>query len=63
MNSSRPSATAVRKALLKAIETVYKSEDLEKLTLSRLRTAAEDELQLEHGYFKKDAHWEAETKR
>lgn len=58
-----PSDAALRDALRHAVADVYKSGNLEELTVRRVRAAAETHLGLPSGFFKDDAQWKSESDR
>ena len=57
-----PSATALEGALRRVVKNVYESGNMEELTVKRVRTAAEEQLGLEEGFFKTDEEWKERSK-
>ncbi|MCJ1270051.1 hypothetical protein MMC22_009945 [Lobaria immixta] len=62
LSSVTPSQAALEQALRNAVERVYKLGNLEELTVKRIRAAAEQDLDLEEGFFKTDSTWKEKSK-
>lgn len=62
LSSVTPSQAALERALRNAVERVYKLGNLEELTVKRIRAAAEQDLDLEEGFFKTDSTWKEKSK-
>lgn len=62
LSSAIPSHAILEQALRDAVQLVYKNGNLEDLTIKRMRTAAEQDLNLEEGFFKNDTKWKDESK-
>lgn len=60
---STPSTAKLEKALREAVGDVFKSGNMEELTVKRVRLAAEKKLGLDQGWFKGDAEWKEESDR
>lgn len=58
----RPSDATLEQALRTTIQRVYKSGRLEELTVKRIRTSVEGELDLQDGFFKNSATWKDKSK-
>jgi len=56
-----PSGKDLEVALRHAVQVVYKTGDLEQLTVKRMRKAAEEELELQEGFFKEPV-WKDRSK-
>ncbi|KAL9067321.1 MAG: hypothetical protein Q9157_006848 [Trypethelium eluteriae] len=62
MSAAKPSNTALEKALRDAVNATFASGKTEDLTVKRLRTLTEKQLELEEGFFKADEIWSAKSK-
>ena len=62
MSASSHSAATLERGLRRAVQNVYKSGNLEELTVKRVRQAVEVELGLEEGFFKTDLEWRDRSK-
>lgn len=62
LSSATPSQPALEQALRLAVQRVYKLGNLEELTVKRIRAAAEQDLDLEEGFFKSDSTWKEKSK-
>lgn len=62
LSDGPPSDATLEQALRHAVQNVYKSGDLEQLTVKRLRKAAEEDLDLQAGFFKQGAAWKEKSK-
>ncbi|MCJ1471690.1 hypothetical protein MMC13_000330 [Lambiella insularis] len=58
-----PSERRLEEALRNAVQIVYKTGDLEELTVKRMRKAAEESLHLQDGFFKDSEDWKNRSKR
>ncbi|GAB1199008.1 hypothetical protein APSETT444_008340 [Aspergillus pseudonomiae] len=58
---SVPSNDALEKALRKTVATIYKSGNMEELTVKRVRMAAEKSLGVEEGFFKGSSTWKSKS--
>lgn len=56
-----PSDRDLELALRHAVQVVYRTGDLEQLTVKRMRKAAEEELDLQEGFFKEPV-WKDRSK-
>lgn len=61
--SAPPSDNALEKALRDTVAEIYKTGNMEELTVKRVRLAAEKALQLEPGFFKADSAWKARSEQ
>lgn len=59
---SIPSDAKLERALKDVVREVYKNGDLENLTVKRIRKAVQEKLALEEDFFKKNDHWQQESK-
>ncbi|KAL4870762.1 hypothetical protein BDV12DRAFT_194965 [Aspergillus spectabilis] len=57
----QPSEKELERALRNAVAKIYKSGKMEELTVKRIRTAAEKELQLEEGFYKTNGDWKSRS--
>lgn len=57
-----PSPKTLEKALRDAVAAVYKSKNMEELTIKRIRLAATKKLGLEEGFFK-SSEWKARSEQ
>ena len=62
LSDALPSETILEHALRGAVQEIYRSGVLEELTVKRVRTAAEEDLELQDGFFKRDT-WKERSKR
>ena len=62
MSTPIPSAAKLEHALRHAVQVVYKTGNLEELTVKRVRRAAEEALGLDEGFFKTDLEWKDRSK-
>lgn len=58
-----PSDGVLEQALRRAVQLAHKRGDLEAITVKRMRKAAEEDLDLQDGFFKQDQTWESKSKR
>ncbi|KAE8153989.1 hypothetical protein BDV25DRAFT_136358 [Aspergillus avenaceus] len=58
---SVPSDDALEKALRDVVAEIYKTGNMEELTVRRVRNAAEKALQVEEGFFKGDSTWKSKS--
>lgn len=61
LSDAPPSDQVLEHALRHAVQVVYKTGDLEELTVKRMRKAAEGELELQEGFFK-EPEWKDRSK-
>lgn len=57
----RPSDEKLEKALRNTVANIFKTGNLEELTVKRVRLATEKALGLEEGFFRADANWKAKS--
>lgn len=57
-----PSTAVLKQALRNAVREVYRSGDLDNLTIKRIRKSVEEELDLPGDFFKGDPVWKEESK-
>ncbi len=57
-----PSMAVLEQALRNAVKEVYRSGDLDNLTVKRIRKSVEADLELQDGFFKNDPEWKEESK-
>lgn len=57
-----PSDATLERALRRAVQLVYKSGNLEELTVKRIRKIAERDLNLQDDFFKTDVVWKDKSK-
>lgn len=57
-----PSRTVLKQALRNAVKDVYRSGDLDNLTVKRIRKSVEVDLALADDFFKNDPEWKEESK-
>ena len=62
LSDGTPSTAALRQALRNAVREVYRSGDLDDLTIKRIRKAVEADLGLQDDFFKNDPAWKEESK-
>ncbi|PLB52754.1 hypothetical protein P170DRAFT_434474 [Aspergillus steynii IBT 23096] len=58
-----PSDDALEKALRDTVAEIYRTGNMEELTVKRVRLAAEKSLQLEPGFFKTDNAWKTKSEQ
>ena len=56
-----PGPKALENGLRDVVKNIFKSGDLDGLTVKRVRLAAEKALGLQEGYFKADKHWKQQS--
>ena len=62
LSDDAPSPVVLEQALRNAVKDVYRSGDLDNLTVKRIRKVVEADLDLEDDFFKNDPHWKEESK-
>lgn len=62
LSDSGPSTAALKQALQDAVREVYRSGDLDNLTIKRIRKSVEADLDLQDDFFKNDPAWKDESK-
>lgn len=62
LSDGAPSAAVLEQALRNAVREVYRSGDLDNLTVKRIRKAMEADLDLPDDFFKNDPAWKEESK-
>jgi len=62
LSNDRPSNATLERALRQAVQSTYKSGQLENLTVRRIRKTVEEGLDLSDGFFKTDAKWKDKSK-
>ena len=62
LSDGAPSAAVLEQALRNAVREVYRSGDLDNLTVKRIRKAVEADLDLPDDFFKNDPAWKEESK-
>ena len=62
LSNGPPADATLEQALRKAVQQIYKSGDLENLTIRRLRKVAEEDLDLDDDFFKIDPIWKEKSK-
>ena len=62
LSDGAPSAAVLEQALRNAVRGVYRSGDLDNLTVKRIRKAVEADLDLPDDFFKNDPAWKEESK-
>jgi hypothetical protein len=63
LSNEKPSRATLEQALRNVVQTVYKTGNLEELTIKRVRIAAEKLLNLQDGFYKSEPTWNEESKR
>ena len=58
-----PSDSVLEDALRHAVQQIYRSRNLEDLTVRRVRTTVEKQLNLEDDFFKDSSIWKEKSKR
>ena len=61
-SDAAPSDKVLERSLRHAVQAVYRSGDMEELTVKRIRKAAEEALKLHDGFFKGE-DWKDRSKR
>lgn len=61
-STARPANATLEKALQHAVRQVYKSGNLEDLTVRRVRKTVEEDLGLDEDFLKTDAIWSSKSK-
>ena len=61
LSDSVPDDAVLEQELRQIVRKIYKTGNLEELTVKRVRTTTEQNLSLEDGFFK-EAHWKAKSK-
>jgi len=61
LSDAPPSDKVLERALRHAVQVVYRKGNLEELTVKRMRKAAEEELDLQEGFFK-EPEWKDRSK-
>ncbi len=61
-SKTRPNDATLEQTLRDAVQNVYKSGNLENLTVRRIRKSVEDDLNLEEDFFKTDDTWTSKSK-
>ena len=62
LSDAMPSSSVLEDALRDAVQKIYRSRNLEDLTVNRVRRAVEKQLVLEDDYFKNDSFWKEKSK-
>ena len=62
LSDGAPSPAVLEQALRNAVREVYRSGDLDNLTVKRIRKAVEKDLDLDDDFFKNDAKWKEESR-
>ena len=62
LSESAPSTAVLEQALRNAVKDVYRSGNLDNLTVKRIRKAVEVDLELGDDFFKNDPAWKEESK-
>ena len=62
LSDAMPSNSVLEDALRNAVQKIYRSRNLEDLTVKRVRRAVEKQLVLEDDYFKNDSFWKEKSK-
>ena len=62
LSDGAPSTPVLKHALQNAVSEVYRSGDLDNLTIKRIRKSVEADLGLEDDFFKNDPWWKEESK-
>ena len=62
ISDDAPSRLILQEALRNAVRAVYRSGDLDNLTVKRIRKSVEVELDLQDDFFKSDSAWKEESK-
>lgn len=62
LSDGAPSEGVLEQALRNAVKAVYRSGDLDNLTVKRIRKSVEADLGLEDDFFKNDSAWKEKSK-
>ena len=62
LSDSVPSEKELEQALRKTVRKIYTSEDLDNLTVKRIRKSVEADLDLPDDFFKNDPTWKERSK-
>lgn len=62
ISNSPPSDAALEEALRSVVRTIYKNGNLEDLTVKRVRSSAENDLDLQKDFFKDHPSWKDRSK-
>lgn len=62
ISDTNPSTAVLEQALRTAVREVYRSGDLDNLTIKRIRKSVEGDLDLQEDFFKNDPVWKEESK-
>lgn len=62
LSDGAPSQRVLQQALRNAVREVYRSGDLDNLTVKRIRKSVEADLDLQDDFFKNDPAWKDESK-
>ena len=62
LSDGAPSKVVLKEALRNAVREVYRSGDLDNLTVKRIRKFVEVDLDLHNDFFKSDPAWKEESK-
>ena len=62
LSNAPPSKAVLKEALRNAVREVYRSGDLDNLTVKRIRKSVEVDLDLQDDFFKCDPAWKEESK-
>ena len=62
LSDGAPSQRVLQQALRNAVREVYRSGDLDNLTVKRIRKSVEADLGLQDDFFKNDPAWKDESK-
>lgn len=62
LSDGAPSQEVLEQALRNAVREVYRSGDLDDLTVKRIRKCVEADLKLQDDFFKNDPSWRDESK-
>ena len=57
-----PTDATLEQALRNAVQTVYKTGNMDDLTVRRIRKVVEEDLDLQEGFFKNDPIWNRKSK-
>ena len=63
LSNPLPSNSELEDTLRHAVQQIYRSRNLEDLTVKRVRRMAEKQLNLEDDYFKNNSVWKEKSKR
>ena len=63
LSNALPPNSVLEDALRHTVQQIYRSRNLEELTVKRVRRTAEKQLNLENDYFKNDPVWKEKSKR